>query len=196
MQSRFLRVLSVTASLANAASQGMLYGMVFWMSERGGVSVGAGFSVLAGGALLGSWVTPGLKSMRYQLLLAGSLAVWVLVGLAGYLARDPWVVVGALAAGGMVSQPLSVILLSHVMGAVPDAVLGRVQGALYLVGSLFYPFGAAVTGAVAARWSFHVVFGVWGALLCLPLLASLLPAWRLPAEGVRVSLPAPEETGA
>ncbi len=183
VRDRFLVVYAVTNGVINVASQGMLYGMVFWMTRLGGMAVGTSFVVLAVGSLIGSAISPRLRSRRYHLLLMTCVGAYALVGLFGYLASTPWAAVVGLSAAALISQPPSVVLTSHIMTTVPDALRGRVQGALFLIGSALYPFGAFVTGAIASSWSINGSFAVWGVFCCLPLLASLIPSWRLPSEG-------------
>lgn len=183
---RFLVVYAVTNGVLNVASQGMLYGMVFWMTRRGGIAVGASFVVLAVGSLVGTLIAPRLASRRYHLLLMTCVGAYALAGLCGYLASTPWVAVVGLAAATLICQPPSVVLTSHIMTTVPDALRARVQGALFLIGSALYPFGAIITGAIASSWSINGAFAVWGLVCSLPLVASLVPAWQLPPDGSRI----------
>ena len=185
IQDRFLRVYAVTNGVMNVASQGMLYAMVFWMATKGGIDVGVGFVVLALGSLVGSALSPRLKSHRYQRLLVALVGAYVLAGLAGYLAMTPWVAVGALAVASLTGQPPSVVLSSHIMMAIPDPLRGRVQGGLFLMGSALYPFGTLITGAVASSWSINGAFAVWGLVAMASLLAFSIPGWRLPGDGYR-----------
>ncbi len=186
VRSSFLRVYAVTNGLINVASQGMLYGMVFWMAERGGLSVGASFSILAVGSFFGSLLAVHFKSTRYQALLLFKVLAYALTGLLGSLVSSPWPIVVMLAAVALICQPLNIALASHVMVSVPEGLWGRVQGAIFLVGSALYPFGAVITGAIASSWSINASFAFWGLVCGLPLAASLLPSWRLPREGLRL----------
>lgn len=185
IQNRFLVVYAVTNSFLNVASQGMLYGMVFWMTQRGGIAVGASFVALAVGSLIGSAIAPRMKSHRYHRLLMTCVGAYLVVGIGGYFASTPWVLVIGLSTAALICQPPSATLTSHIMTTIPDAMRGRVQGALYLIGSALYPFGAIITGAVASSWSIQGSLAVWALVCALPLISSLIPAWRLPAEGCR-----------
>jgi len=184
IRSRFLRVYSVTNALINVASQGMLYAMVFWMIQRGALSLGASFSVLAIGSFLGSMLTPYWKSHHYEALRLIPVAAYALIGLSGVLAQEPWVVVVALAIVPILAQPPGILLSAHVMVGIPDRLQSRVQGALLLIGSTAYPFGAAITGVVASAGSLHQAFALWGLVCGAILLSSVVPSWRLPREGL------------
>lgn len=185
ISNRFLRIYAVTNGVINVASQGMLYAMVFWMTQKGGIAVGLGFVVLALGSLLGSVLSPRLKSQRYQRLLVLLVGAYVIAGFVGYLAMSPWLAVLVLAVAALISQPPSVTLRSHIMTAIPDSLRGRVEGGLFLMGSALYPFGTLITGAVASSWSINGSFAVWGLVALVSLVAFLIPGWRLPGKGYR-----------
>jgi len=183
-RSQFLRVYAVTNALVNVASQGMLYGMMFMLARYGGISVGASFSILAAGSFMGTLViAPRLKTSNYRRLLAVYVGAYALAGFVGFLTPGAWPVVVALSVAALVCQPSGIVLSTHVLTSVPEVMLGRVQGALFFIGSLLYPFGSAVTGVVANTWSLKDSFVVWSLVCCLPFLAMVMPAWRLPPGG-------------
>ncbi len=184
LKSRFLRVYSLTNALVNVASEGIIYAAIFWMTALGGVSVGVGFAILGVGSLLGSLMAVRLKSTRYQLMMASYAALFALVGFVGFVSYTPWIVIGLAAVAGALSQPPVIALGSHIMTRVPQEAMGRVEGGMSMIGSVFYPFGAAVTGVVAHVWSLGGAFAFWGALCCVPLIAATFRTWRLPAGGL------------
>jgi hypothetical protein len=107
------------------------------------------------------------------------------VAVVGTVSAVPWAVVAALAVAGAVSAPAGIVPDTHVTASIPDEVQGRMQAALFLIGSTLYPFGALVSGAIASRWSLHAAFAMWGGLCGLVLVGAAVPAWRLPAGGLR-----------
>lgn len=102
---KVLRVYAVTTALFNVLSQGLLYGMVFWMAGRSGIDLGLSFSLFAVGAFVGSAIAPRLRSTRYRLLLIVPVGAYFLVAVVGVLSSSPRAVVAALGAARAISGP-------------------------------------------------------------------------------------------
>ena len=112
-------------------------------------------------ARVGGRVPPG------PLIVGGVLAGAVVMACFG-LATDPWVAGAAYAATGAVWGVWNVALLSLRQAIVPDRLMGRVVGAVRMIG-----FGSIRSGRCSAAWSRDP-------LGCGPGSCSARPCWPWP----------------
>ncbi|HEV3464714.1 MAG TPA: MFS transporter [Actinomycetota bacterium] len=173
---RLLRaaVLLVSASnLAFMAGEAVL--VLFATEELGLGSRGYGLllaAVAVGGlpgsllaARVGGRVPPG------RLIVGGVLAGAVVM--AGFgLATDPWLAAAAYAATGAVWGVWNVTLLSLRQAIVPDRLMGRVVGAIRLVGFGSIPIGALLGGVAARTLGLRAPFLLGAAVLAVAALAA------------------------
>ena len=173
---RLLRaaVLLVSASnLAFMAGEAIL--VLFATDELGldGRGYGLLLAAVAVGGLPGSLlahrvaerVPPG------PLIVGGVLAG--AVAMAGFgLATDPWLAGAAYAATGFVWGVWNVTLLSLRQAMVPDPLMGRVVGAIRLIGFGSIPIGALLGGVVARSLGLRAPFLGGAAVLAVAALAA------------------------
>ena len=173
---RLLRaaVLLVSASnLAFMAGEGVL---VLFATEElglGGRGYGLLLAAVAVGGLPGSLLAAriGGRVPPGRLIVGGVLAGAVVM--AGFgLATDPWVAGVAYAATGAVWAVWNVTLLSLRQSIVPDRLMGRVVGAIRLVGFGTIPLGALLGGLVARTLGLRAPFLLGAAVLAVAALAA------------------------
>ena len=173
---RLLRacVLLVSASnLAFMAGEAVL--VLFATDELGLGSRGYGLllaAVALGGlpgsllaARVGGRVPPGT-------LIVGGVLVGAVVMACFGLATDPWVAGAAYAATGAVWGVWNVTLLSLRQAIVPDRLMGRVVGAVRLIGFGSIPVGALLGGLVARSLGLRAPFLGGAAVLAVAALAA------------------------
>ena len=88
------------------------------------------------------------------------------------LATDPWLAGAAYAATGAVWGVWNVTLLSLRQAIVPDRLMGRVVGAIRLIGFGSIPVGALLGGLVARALGLRAPFLLGAAVLVLAALAA------------------------
>ncbi|WP_434741414.1 MFS transporter [Micromonospora sp. SH-82] len=147
---RFLRTMTVWAALLNFATAGAFFGIVPLLESAGtsGTFIGVATAAISAGALVGALAAPRLAGDRpYPVLLAAGVAAALLTA-AVAVRPVVTVTVGCLALLSALGPVLVVLLTARMYRLVPDEVMGRTQAAMLLVGSLLYPFGSVVVGAV------------------------------------------------
>ena len=167
-------MLLVSASnLAFMAGEAVL--VLFAVEELGLCSRGYGLllaAVAVGGlpgsllaARIGGRVPPGR-------LIVGGVLVRAVV-MAGFgLATNPWLAGVAYAATGAVWGVWNVTLLSLRQAIVPDRLMGRVVGAIRLVGFGTIPLGALLGGVVARAFGLRAPFLLGAGVLAVAALAA------------------------
>jgi MFS family permease len=88
------------------------------------------------------------------------------------LATDPWVAGAAYVATGAVWGVWNVTLLSLRQAIVPDRLMGRVVGAIRLVGFGTIPLGALLGGLIARTLGLRAPFLLGAAVLAVAALAA------------------------
>jgi len=187
---RLLRaaVLLVSASnLAFMAGEAIL--VLFATDELGldGRGYGLLLAAVAVGGLPGSLlahrvaerVPPG------PLIVGGVLAGAAAMAIFG-LATDPWLAGAAYAATGAVWGVWNVTLLSLRQAIVPDRLMGRVVGAIRLIGFGSIPVGALLGGVVARELGLRAPFLGGAAVLALAALAAAPVVTTAAVESARV----------
>jgi MFS family permease len=173
---RLLRaaVLLVSASnLAFMAGEAVL--VLFASDELGLGSRGYGLllAAVAVGGLPGSLLAArvGQRVPPGRVIVGGVLAGAVVM--AGFgLATDPWLAGGFYALTGAVWGVWNVTLLSLRQAIVPDRLMGRVVGAIRLIGFGSIPVGALVGGLVARSLGLRAPFLLGAAVLAVAALAA------------------------
>ncbi|WP_428963901.1 MFS transporter [Micromonospora fluostatini] len=187
---RFLRTMTLWAALLNFATAGAFFGIVPLLESAGtsGTVIGAATAAVSAGALLGALAAPRLAGDRpYPVLLAAGV-VAVLLTTAVAVRPDVTVTVACLALLSAVGPVLVVLLTARMYRIVPDEVMGRTQSAMLLVGSLLYPFGSVVVGAV---WQAAGPSAAYALITCCLLgCAGLSLARPIRAELARAPAPA------
>jgi len=146
----FLRAMTLWAALLNFATAGAFFGVVPLMETAGfsATAIGAATAAVSAGALAGALAAPHLAPDRpYPVVLAAGLAA---VALTGLVAATPTVAttVACLTLLSAVGPVLVVLLTARTYRMLPDALMGRGQSAMLLVGSLLYPFGSLAVGGL------------------------------------------------
>jgi MFS family permease len=173
---RLLRaaVLLVSASnLAFMAGEAVL--VLFASDELGLGSRGYGLllAAVAVGGLPGSLLAArvGQRVPPGRVIVGGVLAGAVVM--AGFgLATDPWLAGAFYALTGAVWGVWNVTLLSLRQSIVPDRLMGRVVGAIRLIGFGSIPIGALLGGLVARSLGLRAPFLLGAAVLALAALAA------------------------
>jgi MFS family permease len=173
---RLLRagVLLVSASnLAFMAGEAIL---VLFATEELGLD-GRGYGLLLAAVALGGLPGSLLAHRIAERVPPGPLIVGgVLAGavaMAGFgLATDPWLAGAAYAATGFVWGVWNVTLLSLRQAIVPDRLMGRVVGAIRLIGFGSIPVGALLGGVVARELGLRAPFLGGAAVLAVAALAA------------------------
>jgi MFS family permease len=168
---RLLRacVLLVSASnLAFMAGEAVL--VLFATDELGLGSRGYGLllAAVAIGGVPGSLLAPRIagRVAPGPLIVGGVLAGAVVMAAFG-LATDPWLAGVAYAATGAVWGVWNVTLLSLRQAIVPDRLMGRVVGAIRLLGFGTIPIGALLGGLVARTLGLRAPFLLGAAVLAV-----------------------------
>ena len=175
---RFLfghRLLRAAVLLVSASNLAVMAGeaiLVLFATDELGLD-GRGYGLLLAAVALGSLlahrvaerVPPG------PLIVGGVLAGAAAMACFG-LATDPWLAGAAYAATGAVWGVWNVTLLSLRQAIVPDRLMGRVVGAIRLVGFGSIPIGALLGGLVARQLGLRAPFLLGAAVLALAALAA------------------------
>jgi predicted MFS family arabinose efflux permease len=173
---RLLRaaVLLVSASnLAFMAGEAIL--VLFATEELGLGSRGYGLLLAAGavGGLPGSLLAArvGGRVPPGRVIVGGVLVGAAVMAFFG-LATDPWVAGVAHAVTGAVWGVWNVTLMSLRQAIVPDRLMGRVVGAIRLVGFGTIPIGALLGGVVARAFGLRAPFLLGAVVLAVAALAA------------------------
>jgi predicted MFS family arabinose efflux permease len=173
---RLLRAAVLLVSASNLAVMAGEAVLVLYATEELGLD-GRGYGLLLAAAAVGG--LPGS-------LLAHRIAEWVAPGplivggvltgaaaMAGFgLASDPWLAGAAYVATGFVWGVWNVTLLSLRQAIVPDRLMGRVVGAIRLIGFGSIPVGALLGGIVARQLGLRAPFLGGAAVLAVAALAA------------------------
>ncbi|MGA8114434.1 MAG: MFS transporter [Actinocatenispora sp.] len=176
----FLRVLTVWSSLLNFATGATFFGLIPLLRTGGAPAqlVGAVSGVVSVGALFGALAAPRIVARRpYPALVACGVAAAVLVAAVAVLPHVA-VVVAGLTLLSTVGPVLVVVLTAQEYRIVPDELMGRVQSAMTLVGSLLYPFGFLTMGWLLQRSGAGLAYGVMAGVLAVCAVLCLTPAVR------------------
>ena len=179
---RFLfghRLLRAAVLLVSASNLAVMAGeaiLVLFATEELGLD-GRGYGLLLAAVALGG--LPGsLLALRVAervppgpLIVGGVLAGAAAMACFG-LATDPWLAGAAYAATGAVWGVWNVTLLSLRQAIVPDRLMGRVVGAIRLIGFGSIPIGALLGGVVARQLGLRAPFLLGAAVLALAALAA------------------------
>jgi MFS family permease len=142
------------------------------LSESGYGILVAGIG--AGGLLGAVIVAPAQRAFGARWVIGADLLGTFAMVAVPTATANPWAVGAAAFAGGVGSTMWSITVASVRQRVVPDALLGRVGGALRLFGYGALSLGAALAGVVAELAGVRAVFAccaVLAAFLVLPFLA-------------------------
>ena len=179
---RFLfghRLLRAAVLLVSASNLAVMAGeaiLVLFATDELGLD-GRGYGLLLAAVALGGLPGSLLAHRVAERVPPGPLIVGgVLAGAAAMacfgLATDPWLAGAAYAATGAVWGVWNVTLLSLRQAIVPDRLMGRVVGAIRLIGFGSIPIGALLGGLVARQLGLRAPFLLGAAVLALAALAA------------------------
>ena len=179
---RFLfghRLLRAAVLLVSASNLAVMAGeaiLVLFATDELGLD-GRGYGLLLAAVALGGLPGSLLAHRVAERVPPGPLIVGgVLAGAAAMacfgLATDPWLAGVAYAATGAVWGVWNVTLLSLRQAIVPDRLMGRVVGAIRLIGFGSIPIGALLGGLVARQLGLRAPFLLGAAVLALAALAA------------------------
>jgi MFS family permease len=173
---RLLRAMVVLVGVSNLAFMaGEAILVLFARDELGLGSRGYGLllAAVAVGGVPGSLLAARLarRVPPGRLIVGGVLAGAVTMAAFG-LATDPWLAGAAHAATGAVWGVWNVVMLSLRQAIVPDRLMGRVVGAIRLVGFGTIPVGALLGGVVGRALGLRAPFLLGAAVLAVGALAA------------------------
>jgi MFS family permease len=179
---RFLfghRLLRAAVLLVSASNLAVMAGeaiLVLFATDELGLD-GRGYGLLLAAVALGGLPGSLLAHRVAERVPPGPLIVGgVLAGAAAMacfgLATDPWLAGAAYAATGAVWGVWNVTLLSLRQAIVPDRLMGRVVGAIRLIGFGSIPIGALLGGVVARQLGLRAPFLLGAAVLALAAVAA------------------------
>ena len=173
---RLLRAAVLLVSASNLAFMAGEAILVLFATEELGLD-GRGYGLLLATVALGGLPGSLLAHRVAERVPPGPLIVGgVLAGaatMAGFgLASNPWLAGAAYAATGFVWGVWNVTLLSLRQGIVPDPLMGRVVGAIRLIGFGSIPIGALLGGVVARELGLRAPFLLGAAVLAMAALAA------------------------
>jgi MFS family permease len=181
---RFLALLAGGLNFIYAAAQLLLIVLAKDLGA-GEAAIGLMFSIASLGGLLGAVIARRLQqAFRLRPLLVA--LVWFQVLLFPLYALAPHIVVlGAITAMLFCTEPiLDVVIISYRLEQVPDALQGRVNGAVRMLVYIFVAAGPAASGVllqrVGALWTVGILAA---ALLVLGVWATASRDLRLAAHG-------------
>jgi predicted MFS family arabinose efflux permease len=154
--------------------------------QNSSLSIGLVYAVTGAGSLVGALAATGLSrwlSPRYAVL----ITCWVPAVLLAFSALSPSLAVLAVAltAGCLVSPPADAVLASVRVVRTPDALQGRTQAAVSLVGMCATPLGPPAAGVLLDHLDVSVALLVLATpLAALAIVATLsAPLRRVPMLG-------------
>jgi MFS family permease len=178
VRTRFVLVFMIWAAAVNFATGGMMFGVVVVVGGHDAARFGVAMTVLSLAAFVGTSLAPRLGRLGQHRLVQLSTATSVVVGVVIALFPYPVVMVACIAARALLAPAAVIHFNARVFALVPDALTGRVQSSLYLVGGAFNPFATLASGWLCERFSPSTAFAVFAALLAAVLLLTFLPAAR------------------
>lgn len=181
VRTRFVLLFMIWATLVNFATGGMTFGVVILIGPDHAAPLGVAMTVLTLAGIVGSTLAPRLFSCGQQRLVQVSTASSVVVGIVIALFPDPVVAVALVAARSLIAPAAGILFNTRVFELVPDAMTGRVQSALYLIGGALTPFATLVSGWLCEQHSPSTAFAVFAAMLAAVLVLTCLPAMRQPS---------------
>ena len=195
---RFLRATALLSTGSDFVINGLFLVLIVIVTEHGssGTEVGVMLALGGAGGMSGALAAPVLarRVRSFRLVVAG--VVWSGVPLVALVATTTNPILLGLLLGLLLSAwPLyNAVVVSHWMRQVPDALMGRVQAAVALIGWAPVPLSPLLCGLlvewVGATWT---VLGLAGLMLTVATAATLNHTVRnepsrLPtAQGVAVS---------
>lgn len=181
VQTRFVLVFMVWATLINFATGGMTFGVVVLIGPDDAAGLGVAMTVLTLAGVVGAMVAPRLFGWGQQRLVQMSTASSVVVGIVVALVPDPTVAVACVAVRSLIAPAAGILFNTRVFELVPDSMTGRVQSALYFVGGALIPFATLVSGWLCEWQSPSTAFAVFAAMLGGLLVLTCLPVLRQPS---------------
>ncbi|MEU6238676.1 MFS transporter [Kitasatospora sp. NPDC047058] len=178
--SRYLRALLAWSALVNFATAGLAFVLVLVAGRDRPQSLGLALAVTALAGVAGAVLAPRFPRVPDARLLRVVTALIAAVAGGAALHPSPVVMTGCLAVVALVSPAVVVRTNARVLGAVPDALMGRVQSSMFVVGGSLYPFAAAATGWLGEHVSVRGAMAVHTLVLAVVLALAFLPGLRHP----------------
>ncbi len=191
IRTKFIIVFMTWAALVNFATAGLSFGLVLVLGPDRGGQLGGALTLIALAGMLGALVAPRIRGVGEDTIIRTATAGSVALGLIVAAHPTPVVLTACVAAmcllGPLVSVPLNVRLFAMV----PDAMMGRVQSSVFLIGGSLTPFAGVTSGWLAEHASPATAFATFTAILAVVLLICFLPGLRLAAPAPQLPQPSP-----
>ncbi|WP_020575822.1 MFS transporter [Actinopolymorpha alba] len=166
----FLRAVLGVAPIVNASFIGLIFVLVVVLRERGVPVAGIGgvqSAILAGG-LVGALVAPWLqRRLRTPVLIIAALWLMVLLVGAAAVAPGTYTVAALLAIAILPSPTINAGLFGYQIAITPDAMQGRVDGAISLFATSLGPFAPLLAGVLVELWGGQWAFAAFATFLAV-----------------------------
>ncbi|QMU71795.1 MFS transporter [Streptacidiphilus sp. P02-A3a] len=178
----FLRTTTFLIAGSNLLFQALFLTVIVMARGHDGSSaaIGVMFGVAAVGGVLGSLVAPAAeRRLSMRTVVIGANWAWALLVPVLLTVHDPYLIGGVYALMCFVGPVWNVVISAYQLAVTPDAIQGRVLGAVGLISFGAIPLGSLIggqllsgLGAVSTVW----VLTAW--MLLLAVTASLSPSVR------------------
>ncbi|MEV8067281.1 MFS transporter [Streptomyces sp. NPDC085995] len=197
----FLRTTTFLIAGSNLLFQALFLTVI--VMARGGhgssAAIGVMFGVAAAGGVLGSLVAPAVeRRLSMRTVVIGANWVWALLVPMLLVVRDPYLIGVVYALMCFVGPVWNVVVSAYQLAVTPDAIQGRVLGAVGLIAFGAVPLGSLVGGQLLARLGADATVWVLAAwMVLLAATAALSPSVRsAPALTGAAAADEPEPTPA
>ncbi|MEW5354806.1 MFS transporter [Streptomyces sp. 16-176A] len=197
----FLRTTTFLIAGSNLLFQALFLTVI--VMARGGhgssAAIGVMFGVAAAGGVLGSLVAPAVeRRLSMRTVVIGANWVWALLVPVLLVVRDPYLIGVVYALMCFVGPVWNVVVSAYQLAVTPDAIQGRVLGAVGLIAFGAVPLGSLVGGQLLARLGADATVWVLAAwMVLLAATAALSPSVRsAPALTGAAAADEPEPTPA
>ncbi|MYX46687.1 MFS transporter, partial [Streptomyces sp. SID89] len=150
----FLRTTTFLIAGSNLLFQALFLTVI--VMARGGhgssAAIGVMFGVAAAGGVLGSLVAPAVeRRLSMRTVVIGANWAWALLVPVLLVVRDPYLIGVVYALMCFVGPVWNVVVSAYQLAVTPDAIQGRVLGAVGLIAFGAVPLGSLVGGQLLAR---------------------------------------------
>ncbi|MFB0617916.1 MFS transporter [Streptomyces sp. AGS-58] len=178
----FLRTTTFLIAGSNLLFQALFLTVIVMARGRHGSSaaIGVMFGVAAVGGVLGSLLAPAVeRRLSMRTVVIGANCAWALLTPVLLVVRDPYLIGVVYALMCFVGPVWNVVISAYQLAVTPDAIQGRVLGAVGLVAFGAVPLGSLVGGQLLAGLGADATVRVLAAwMVLLAATAALSPSVR------------------
>ncbi|MGW1597902.1 MFS transporter [Streptomyces sp. NPDC002343] len=178
----FLRTTTFLIAGSNLLFQALFLTVIVMARGRHGSSaaIGVMFGVAAMGGVLGSLLAPAVeRRLSMRTVVIGANWLWALLTPVLLVVRDPYLIGVVYALMCFVGPVWNVVVSAYQLAVTPDAIQGRVLGAVGLVAFGAIPLGSLAGGQLLAGPGAHAtVWALAAWMVLLAVTATLSPSVR------------------